>query len=184
MLMVLQSCEAWSLRFTNCSKKSSIVYQISRIRFRREHDFFVKISSKYLLQLSSIVVYWTEFCVKKVLKVYFAKSILCLNMHEVFLGIMRLMRDMLSRLFVYFLCIAHLCKTDHDGSVWSWKSVVLGWSISLCKIFYSFSISSTLTPNVRGAFLRLKRWFQRVKQWNDNYFCTICFFFCFAVLAI
>ena len=139
--------------------------------------FLSKSPQKYLLQLSSIVVYWTEFCVKKVLKVYFAKSILCLNMHEVFLGIMRLMRDMLSRLFVYFLCIAHLCKTDHDGSVWSWKSVVLGWSISLCKIFYSFSISSTLTPNVRGAFLRLKRWFQRVKQWNDNYFCTICFFF-------
>ena len=141
--------------------------------------FLSKSPQKYLLQLSSIVVYWTEFCVKKVLKVYFAKSILCLNMHEVFLGIMRLMRDMLSRLFCIFF--VH-CTPLQDRSWWislelKKRREVLGWSISLCKIFYSFSISSTLTPNVRGAFLRLKRWFQRVKQWNDNYFCTICFFF-------
>ena len=145
--------------------------------------FLSKSPQKYLLQLSSIVVYWREFCVKKVLKVYFAKSILCLNMHEVFLGIMRLMRDMLSRLFVYFLCIAHLCKTDHDGSVWSWKSVekiLFSGRFHYAKYFIPFPFCTLPWPPMLEAFLRLKRWFQRVKQWNDNYFCSICFF-CFAV---
>ena len=142
--------------------------------------FLSKSPQKYLLQLSSIVVYWTEFCVKKVLKVYFAKSILCLNMHEVFLGIMRLMRDMLSRLFVYFLCIAHLCKTDHDGSVWSWKSVVLGWSISLCKIFYSFSIPLPWPPMLEAHFYDSRGDFN---AWNNEMIITfVLFAFFFALL--
>ena len=137
--------------------------------------FLSKSPQKYLLQLSSIVVYWTEFCVKKVLKVYFAKSILCLNMHEVFLGIMRFMRDMLSRLFVYFLCIAHLCKTDHDGSVWSWKSVEKSWDgrFHYAKYFIPFLFRLPWPPMLEAHFYDSRGDFN---AWNNEMIITFVLF--------